>query len=363
MIRLAALLICIASGAAAQGAAQAAAQLQAARSQLEVADGASDRIAALTETVRAYEAGLAAMRQEQRDIALRAAILTEEMALRRAEFAQLLGVLSAISSAPQPVLRAHPDGPLSTVRAGMLVADVTPGLEAEVSRLNGLLDEIQAVQAARDAAAQTLSDGLQGAQMARAALGQAVAERTDLPIRFEDDPVQTALLAASAQTLDEFAVQIAAARPEGAETLTARGGLPLPVAGTLLPDDGSGRAGIRIAAAPRALVTAPAPATILFQGPLLNYGTVVILEPATDVLFVMAGFADVFGEAGQVLPAGAPIGLLAAGTPADDGILTENIGNAAGQALQALYLEVREGQGPVEPGAWFALEEVRNEDE
>lgn len=357
MIRLSALLICIATATFAQQSAQeAAAQLQAAQAELEAAESARDRIAALTQTVQAYEAGLTAMRQEQREIALREGILAEELELRTAEFAQLLGVLSSISKTPQPVLRAHPDGPLNTIRAGMLVTDVTPGLEAEVARLNTLLAETQAVRAAQDAAAQTLVEGLQGAQTARAALGQAVSERTDLPTRFEDDPVQTALLVASADSLEEFAAQVAANRPENTSELTPQADLPLPVAGILLPDDGSGRPGIRIAAEPRALVTTPAPATILFQGSLLNYGNVVILEPAADVLFVLAGFAEVFGEAGQVLPAGAPIGLLGASSGLDDGILTENPGDPAGQSTQALYLEVREGQTPVNPDAWFAVE-------
>lgn len=357
MIRLCVFLICFAtSGLAQQTTQEAAAQLQAAQTQLEAAGGASDQIAALTKTVRAYEAGLAAMRQEQREIALQEGILSEELDLRTVEFAQLLGVLSAIGKTPQPVQRAHPDGPLNTVRAGMLVADITPGLKTEVARLNTLLAEVEAVRTAQDAAAQTLMDGLQGAQAARTALGQAISERTDLPTRFEDDPVQTALLLASAETLDEFAVQVATVRPEGTQTLTAQADLPLPVAGTVLPDDGSGRAGIRIAAAPRALVTAPVPATILFQGALLDYGTVVILEPSADVMFVLAGFAEVFGETGQVLPAGAAIGLLGGATGLDDGILTANLGDAGGQDAQALYLEVREGQTPVNTDAWFAVE-------
>ncbi|EBA13575.1 murein hydrolase activator EnvC family protein [Roseobacter sp. CCS2] len=357
MIRLTAFLICLATGLSAQQAAQdAAAQLQAAKAQLEATEGARDRIAALTQAVQAYEAGLAAMRTEQRDIALREGILTEELELRTAEFAQLLGVLSAIGNTPQPVLRAHPDGPLNTVRAGMLVADVTPGLEAEVARLDKLLDETRAVRKVQDAAAQTLMDGLQGAQTARASLALAVSERTDLPTRFADDPVQTALLVASAETLDDFATQIATARPEGTTALAPDGNLPLPVSGVVLPDDGSGRSGIRIAAEPRALVTTPVPATILFHGPLLNYGTVVILEPAADVMFILAGFAEVFGEPGQVLPANAPVGLLGASEGLDDGILTDNLGNAGGQAPQALYLEVRDGQTPVNPDTWFAVE-------
>lgn len=357
MIRLAVLLICLATAALPQQAAQdAAAQLQAAQAQLLAADSARDRIAALTQTVRAYEAGLAALREGQRDIALREAGLANDLVSRRDEFAGLLAVLSAISATPQPVQRAHPQGPLNAARAGMLVADLAPGLAAEVADLRARLEEATALREARQAAAQTLADGLAGAQTARAALGQAVSERTDLPQRFEEDQVQTALLVASAQTLGAFAADVAANRPAETTTLTGQADLPLPVDGFVLPDDGSGRAGVRIETAPRAIVTAPLAATILFQGELLDYGTVVILEPAADVLFVLAGLAEVFGQTGQVLPAGAPLGLMGEGTQRNDGILTENLTDRAGQDQQALYLEVREGQTPVSPDAWFALE-------
>jgi septal ring factor EnvC (AmiA/AmiB activator) len=357
MIRLAAFLTLLAFPALSQQAAQdAALQLLSAQDQLEAASGARDRITALTQTVQAYEAGLAALRAGQREIALQEVALAADLAARREELAQLLGVLSSISSTPQPVLGAHPQGPVNTARAGMLVADLTPGLEAAVTALRSLLAETKQIRLAQDVAAQTLVDGLQGAQTARSALGQAVSERTDLPQRFEDDPVQTALLLASAETLAAFAAQVATGRPDQETTLTAQGNLPLPVKGQVLPDDDSGRDGIRISAAPRALVTTPVPATILFQGSLLDYGTVVILEPTTDVLFVIAGLAEVFGQAGQVLPAGAAIGLLGDGTGTVDGILTENEDIGTVQSAQPLYLEVREGQSPVNPDAWFALE-------
>ena len=48
-----------------------------------------------------------------------------------------------------------------------------------------------------------------------------------------------------------------------------------------------------LATASGALVSAPAAATVRFQGPLLDYGQVVILEPAPDVLFVLAGLGQV----------------------------------------------------------------------
>jgi septal ring factor EnvC (AmiA/AmiB activator) len=119
---------------------------------------------------------------------------------------------------------------------------------------------------------------------------------------------------------------------------------------------GIARPGVIIAARPRAIVATPTPATILFRGPLLDYGNVVIIEPATDVLIVLAGLAEVYGEAGQVIPAGTPLGLLGGDVPFVNAILTQSDGTGGGQASQTLYLEVREGQSPVDPATWFALE-------
>jgi septal ring factor EnvC (AmiA/AmiB activator) len=353
MIRSAALVICFATSALGQ---DATAQLQQARVTLEAAHSASDRIAALTQAVQAYEAGLSAMRETQRVIALQEADLDTALDAKRAQTGQLLAVLSTIGKTPQPAQQAHPAGPLGMLRAGMLVADLTPALTAQADELGILLGETQAIRTAQEAAQRTLTDGLQGAQTARAALAQAISNRTKAPARFIDDPVQTALFVASAKTLADFSNQIAQARPDQDLELTAEGDLPLPVTGYVLPDDGSGRAGVRIAAAPRALVTAPAPATILFQGALLDYGTVLILEPSPDTLFVMAGFADVFVQTGEVVATGAPLGLLGDAQSYDDGILTENQGIDTGNRAQTLYLEVRDGQAPVSPDAWFALE-------
>lgn len=352
-MRVAALLICLASPLAAQQeAADAAAQLQAAQGQLEAADSGRDQIRALTETVQAYEAGLVAARAGLRDITLREAAIADDLAARRTEVAQLLGALSAISRTPRPVTLSHPQGAQDTARAAMLLSDMTPALQAEATALSTQLNAARDLRDAREAAVSTLTSGLQGAQTARAALGQAISDRTDLPMRFEQDPVQTALLIASAETLDTFAANL----PTGLTDtpLTASGDLALPVAGIVQTE--AGRPGISIAAPSRALVTTPVPATLLFQGPLLDYGNVVILEPTTDVLFVLAGLAQVFGQPGEILPAGAPIGLLGGEPGTVDSILTENGQTFTGQTQQKLYLEVRDGQSAVNPDAWFALE-------
>ncbi|WP_237058937.1 murein hydrolase activator EnvC family protein [Loktanella sp. M215] len=367
-MRLVAILLalCIAGPLAAQSpgdaATQAAERLRAAKGQLEAAAGSRDRVAALTETVRAYEDGLVALRDGLRRVAIRQDTLQVQLDARQAEVSQLLGVLASIGKAPAPLLLLNPAGPLGTVRSGLLVADVTPALQTQADALRAQLQELALLQSLQETAADTLRDGLQGAQQARAALSAAVSDRTDLPQRYTEDSVQTALLLASTDTLAAFADALSGSVDVAAPELAPQGDLPLPVRGTVLrafnaPDAaGIARPGVVIAARPRALVTTPVAATLLFRGPLLDYGNVVILEPAQDVLFVIGGLAEVYGEAGQVLPAGAPLGLLGGDSPDVDAILTDPAPGSAVAATQTLYLEVRDGQSPVNPGTWFALD-------
>ena len=370
MIRAAAIVLCLAvSGAAeAQDAgerARAAAEaLERAAEDLAVADRASDRVAALTDTIRAYEDGLVAMRDGLRDAAIREAGLRRDLEAREAEVAELLSALQSLGRSDVTQQLLHPDGPVGAARAGMLVASVTPGLAARALALRADLEEVENLRILQENAAETLRDGLQGVQEARAALSQAVADRTDLPQRFTEDPVKTAILIGATETLDGFASGLAEitegdTAPETDATL-AKGDLALPASGQILrragEEDAAGvaRPGIVLATAPGALVTTPAAATVRYRGPLLDYGLVIILEPRADLLFVFAGLDTVYGETGQVLPAGAPVGLMAGGAE-DTSVLQPNSGGGNARP-ETLYIEVREGDRPVDPLDWFATD-------
>ncbi|WP_333712702.1 murein hydrolase activator EnvC family protein [Yoonia sp.] len=357
MIRLAALMISLAGAAAAQDiATDALDRLADAEAQLLGAETADDRLAALTQAVAAYDASLGLLREAARDVAEAEAAQAATLSAQEAQIARLLGVLTTVDRTPDIIRRAQPMGPVATYRAGLLVAGMTPVLEAEAARLEDLLGTQRALADQQAAVARALEDGREGALAARAALETAMGEGGVLPLLFEEDPVEATLLAASAESLGAFARSLAEARPDPETTLERQGNLALPVAGLILPNDGSGRPGVRIATAPRALVTTPVTATVLFQGPLLDYGTVVLLEPAPDLIFVLAGLHEVFAETGRILPAGAPIGLMPDTQSFNDGILTENMGLETGQPAQSLYLEVREGQTASQTDAWFALE-------
>ncbi|MCB1363305.1 MAG: peptidoglycan DD-metalloendopeptidase family protein [Rhodobacteraceae bacterium] len=352
-------------GDPAQAALAAAEQLEQATLALQEAEGARDRVRALTETVRAFEAGLAAMRDGLRRVSIREAQLSRRLRAREDEIAGLLGVLQTIETSPPPVLLVHPAGPLGSARSAMMLAEVTPALAANADRLRQELDEVRTLRLLQQSAARTLEDGLRGIQKARAELSHAVAERTDLPRRFTEDPVRTAILISSTETLDGFASGLSEIAEGGveegsqADISASKGRIALPVQGVLLRRAGEAdaagirREGIILAARPRALVTSPTAATIRYRGPLLDLGNVVILEPQADILFVLSGLSEVYGEAGQVIPAGAPVGLMGGAAPETGAILSPS-GEESGSALsETLYIEVREGNRPVDPETWF----------
>jgi septal ring factor EnvC (AmiA/AmiB activator) len=78
-----------------------------------------------------------------------------------------------------------------------------------------------------------------------------------------------------------------------------------------------------------------------------------IAEPASGYLLVLAGLATVYGETGDVLDTGAPVGLMGG----DTGIGAANSGQPeeGGGAARAetLYIELRQGEAPVDPAPWF----------
>lgn len=363
MIRAAALLLLltgpVAAETVAEQAAVAAANLQSAVAALDTANGARDRVAALSQTIRAYEEGLSVLRGALREAALREAVLTQKFDAKRDSIGRLLGVLATMEANPGPLLLLHPEGALGTARSGMILADVTPALQAEALALKGELQELADLRALQLSAGETLATGLATAQEARTALSQAISDRTDLPRRFTEDPEVLRGLLESADTLDAFAAGLSPDAEAGTSFADARGKLPLPALGIVLRKPGEAdaagvrRPGVTLATQTRALVTAPWPATIRYRGPLLDYGNVMILEPGDGYLLVLAGMETLYGEVGEVVAAGAPLGLMGGAGAASEEFMTLPTDGSGGRGSETLYMELRQGAAPVDPMTWF----------
>jgi len=349
---------------AADQARAASAALEVASGLLDDADGARDRVKALTETIQAFETGLGAMREGLRRVAIKESELSSKLSARDGEVAQLLGALQSIGGTPSPVTLLHPSGPTGTARAGMLLTELTPALNRRADGLRRDLEDVQTLRALQTDAAKRLQDGLTEVQLARTTLNEAMANRTDLPLRFTEDPVRTAILIASTETLDGFASGLSEIVTNEVAPAPVRldgeaGNLTLPVQGLVLHDagdvDAAGvqRPGIILATRPQAIVTTPTAATVRYTGPLLELGNVVILEPQADVLFILAGLDVVYPKTGQVISAGTPIGLMGAGQSAQ-GTASSPLREGTGtDRSETLYIEVRQDNIPQDPSDWF----------
>ena len=343
--------------------------LVAASIKLDQSDGARDRVKALTETILAFESGLTATRDGLRRAAVREEQLSRKLEARDSETAAFIGVLQSLGAGQSPTIFLHPQGPTGTARAGMLLSEMTPVLNVHAAQLRQEVEEVQMLRLLQQEVADQLQLGLSEVQSARVALSTAIAERTDLPHQFTEDPVRTAILISSSETLEGFASGLSQVTENETEIdlppLDDRiGSLQLPVKGLLLRGmneaDAAGiaRPGIILATRPGALVHAPTAATIRYVGPLLDYGNIMILEPQTDILFVFAGLNITYGKSGQVITEGTPLGLMgglkitASADNTNTGLST--VGDGAGNGRsETLYIEVRQQNVPQDPVSWF----------
>ncbi|KFE35154.1 murein hydrolase activator EnvC family protein [Thioclava atlantica] len=350
-----------------QTAMQAADELRASIDALDAARSEQDRVKALTRTISAYEVGLTALRDGLRRAAIRENEIKKGFDAKREELGGLLAVMSTMQQSDGPLLLLHPSGPEGSARSGMVLSSVAPALQDEAQSLGKQLEEIATLRKLQENAREVLERGMVSVTKARTALSEAISERDKLPRRYISEPEELRQLVESADTLEGFASGLSGLEndigPPMLDFASAKGTLKLPVIGSVLrgydETDAAGikRPGLVIATEPGALVTTPWPATVRYRGPLLDYGNVMVLEPAEGYLLVLAGLGTVYGEVGDVLQKGAPIGLMGGIQPGAKEFGKEFVQAAADGAgadrSETLYLELRQGGTPMDPTPWF----------
>jgi septal ring factor EnvC (AmiA/AmiB activator) len=111
--------------------------------------------------------------------------------------------------------------------------------------------------------------------------------------------------------------------------------------------------GWSISAPGYAQVTAPWDATVRYAGPLIDYGEVVVLEPAPGYLVVIAGLARLDRSAGEAVLAGERLGDLGGPLPTGEEFLREAASEGIQIARKTVYLEIRKSGTPLDPEDWF----------
>ncbi|MEM9427561.1 MAG: peptidoglycan DD-metalloendopeptidase family protein [Pseudomonadota bacterium] len=358
MIRTALLALSLSTAAVtADPALNAREQLVAAAALVEAAESARDRVDALTDAVRAYDAGLSALRTELRRLTLRERALNESLADEDGDVSSLLALMQNATLQAETQSLLHPGSAVDTIRAGALASVLVPSLYARAGTLEAELTELEDVRTVIEAAKGAMSDGLAAVQSARVALADALTNRTDLPPRLATNDAAMVALVNSADTLAGLADSLLSVSNDA--ELVSMGAWAPPAYGRLLAPFAADslRPGWALATEPRALLTSPDDVTIRYSGDFPDQGKVVILEGDAGRMMLMAGLSTSFVEIGQVVAAGEPLGFAGPGQLAAQDKLNVNGAESSLLGEETLYIEIRQGGAPVDPATILTLEQ------
>lgn len=264
----------------------------------------------------------------------------------------LLPVMQRLATAPATTLLLAPLSPQDSVRGIAIMqgfaaelADEAAQVTRQKAQLASAITQAQAAHkrltqavAAQQEAEARLSFNIQQAQRAEQQdINQEVAQAADAA-RARDE--LTSLNAAIAR----LAPKVAAPAPI-ATLLPAGAGAPVAghiVVGYGAPTPAGPSTGISYATPAGARVVSPCTGTILYAGPLANYGTVAIADCGGGLTDVLAGMAQLDVSQGQRVLHGQPLGSMQGFNP------------AAPANEPHLFVQLRQNGVPVDPTAWLA---------
>lgn len=304
----------------------------------------------------------------------------------------ILAALQRIGKSPPPALIVRPEDALGAARGALMLKAVLPQLKGRADLIAADLARLSRIREAARAEEETLRANLavlNEEQLRIATLiearrrglieaGQQLTTETEeaeaLAARATSlsqliktlteriDAVGQAAAAAGASAppspADAEAIRVALARTDRSSPAVPfpalRGFLAVPTAGVPVAQfgmsDGFGSImnGASYVTRAGAAVVAPADGWVMYKGPYLNYGQIVILNPGQSYSILLAGLGSIDVELGQFVRLGEPIGTMGQRTSAP-AILTK-----AGASRPTLYIELRDATGPIDPTGWLA---------
>lgn len=348
--------------------------------------------------VKAAQADVAALQDRIGDLIVQELDTRGRLDGANASISNVLAALERISENPPPALIVDPSDALGSARSAILISAILPQLRARADEVIADLKHLEQIREQADAQNAQLKanfDVLEEEQLriatliqaqkqtestasaALAAEQQSAADMADKAAQLKQtiadlgrqaQAVATAASATAAANagnrtprLDGDTVQLALANPErqapAVPFAQARGYLDFPVEGVSITNfgdaDGLGGVseGVSVVTRATAPVLAPADGTVLYQGPYLNYGQIVILDTGQDYTILLAGLAGIEVKAGQFVRMGEKLGSMGART------VGRALASSAGAERPTLYIEMRNKNTPIDPNGWWASPE------
>lgn len=336
------------------------------------------RLIEAADALQGFERDLARVTGDIRKLEREEESIKESLLAQQVNLGEVLAALQMIERTRPPALLVAPDDASQAARLAMLLADVAPQIDARAAALRLSLTRLAEVRASLDLERDKLRKTNEDVLSRRSALAGLLRDK-----QRENQVVhrlaaaaqsETAALAARASDLREVlsrldrlarsvtprlkpprravpapGLRTLPARPPAARDIfrparpfsSARGLLSLPVVGSIVagfgqskPEGGKSE-GLRIAAADKAIVTAPFEAKVAFARPWARRGNLVVLDVGSGYHIVLMGVGAFLVEEGQSIAAGEPVATMSGGRP-------------------ELEFEIRKDGAPINPSLWLS---------
>lgn len=310
-------------------------------------------------------------------------IARNDLGTRREKLVDLLAAMQRLSQRPPALVIMRPAESLETVRSALLLSYTLPAIQAEADALrqemSGLRDLRSDLQEQQSAHQQILASLNVNRTDTLHLLQSRQARQRSLLSEVENESSSIAALVAEVESLEALLARldsraasggvghmgslgIPESYPQSSPISEARGNLAFPTLGTITARfgeelDAGNAKGIGITARPGAQVIAPYDGRIVFAGIFRGYGQLLIIAHGEGYHSLLAGMGQLYGEVGQWILAGEPVGIMLAVTQDELNGEENDSRNAAtsteGEA-PVLYLELRRNGTPVNPVPWLA---------
>lgn len=281
----------------------------------------------------------------------------QDFALRRDEYAHTIASLLRMKNLPPTAMFSDKESTDELIRTSRILKNTNEALAQKASALKHEAERLRALKHRVDENKTRVTKERAALSEKQKQLASDLKTRQRLQARLEQDhssaQAQVNKLSRESASLQELigklerAPQIASkSSPPSATLRAARGQAQLPVVGSLLHRFGEKKnanesyRGIVLSARPGATVVAPYAGEVVFTGPFMDYGRMVLLKHGDGFISLVAGLGDISVGLNQRLNKGEPMGMMAGAKP-------------------SLYVELREHSKPIDPATWFAKLPVR----
>ena len=308
--------------------------------------------------------------------ALRAeeSVIAEDLSAERSKLATFVGALQSLERQRPPAILVHPNDAAKAVRSAILLNTIIPQLNTQAQQIAGDLENLrwvrQSISQEKTRIAMVEDALINDRARMESLLGQKQDRQLELDLSLQDERDRIAVLADEAQSLKALIfgldamtsrrlpmakpnTQIAALSPGSLPQLfsQSKGTLQLPVSGRIVDDYGSidelGQInqGLTISSTGESQVVTPFDGTIVFAGPFLEHEQLLLIEAGEGYHILLSGMARIYGQVGDRLLSGEPVGVMGK----SDGLRGSRLENNR----NLLYLEFRKDGEPINPLPWI----------